>query len=767
MKKQFFSKTLAMMLALMMVIALIPMSTLVVSAATLTEDNLDDDVITIMNEADWNVVANADKDFAGQTIKLGDDITFTEAAPVLFKHANGFKGTFYGCGKTVSGTAVDGINLIATKVVGGTIDGSDGAENSTLKMTVSGFTVDTTASTGVSNATIIAGTIQDGTTVANIQVNSCSVLTMNSGSKDTAGNCIAIVVGTIDNSGSNKNYSIVSNCTVNNCTVDAKAQSGIVVGIVNGYGKVNSCTVTGTSEITANRGAVSAVVGKANGGATVEISGCTVGNQVQVKNNTVGSDYAVGLGMILGQAGKTSDITNGSVSISECTAYGSIKAKNWDAKNPVAAGGLVGMVNVSGECDIKDNTLNVLINYESGNAVVYMGGVVGHVMASAVISNCDVEAKIVASNSAAGGIVGYNTARASSSLSISGCNVTGYIYEKFDGSGSPALGGIIGSGSSASDATAAASINGKSTIEKCHVNMNIFALSTSKKIGGIIGKWGYSVWNSAEKKTDYYDMPVTLTINDCLVEGTYDTRSAGIIYEYVAKKSTLNVSNVVVSANMGQETFNSSTKTATTTKDVTTIGSGSKVYIGALNSAVSSSLAAHSYSNNYTTVGSYTSYGFTTIPNTAEFIDGLIKFENETTDDKIVEIRDHYNCNLVQVTTDGTFAIRFISSTAIELKDTDVLEMSVEATLGDENRTFKSNNKDKPAEFGPFASLKAYGDTQIVNASEYGAKQFCAIIVKGIPMEDASTLEFTITLTLNEVQVATCVGTIPAAAFAA
>ena len=888
MKKNFFSRVTAVLLTLIMVLTLIPMSSLGVfaEAATLTEDNLDDAEIVIMNEADWNVVANADKDFADQTIKLGADITFTEAAPVLFKHADGFKGTFYGCGKTVSGTALTGLNLIAVKVVsGGIIDGSDGTENNKLSMTITGFTCNVTSAKVAFASGALSGTAK----VSNIKVSDCSISSTTSQG--------AFIVGDVINDNSYTNgkdvtdddtfasiCATVSNCIVENCEGSFKSQSGMIVASTSTKGCVliTDCKVTGNSVLEAHtQAAVGMMIGKMNDNTNVKIVRCQTDSTAKVIAKGVGKDFAVGAGMFVGNANafvqtkygmlriydsvvsgtvisdttaaggvvgsimvnKTSvidncdvDVTvtssdsNGyvggvigafypsksastSLTISDCdvnitipassdtvsatksiaggiignyvgtstagkggilnindcnvetdftvtdgnvsggivgaSTLGAVDALNVSGCNVTAAintnklsGGVVGQFTGSGDSCMNISECDVAVNITTNN--VASGGVVGQVTGSGSstlrVSNCDVATDITTSNAATGGVLGTTFMTDTASFTVSSCKVTGKINETSTGGGSPALGGILGIGNAASEAAAAAA-TGTNTIEKCHINMEITAGASSKKIGGIIGKWGYSTWDSANSKTNYYVMPVTLNVTDCLVEGNYGAnRTGGVMFEYVAKNSKLNVSNVIVTATVA------------------------KVWINTLNDSIKNTMTSNVCENNYTTISGTTTAGFTVIPNTDEFIDGLIKFENETTDDKIVEIRDHYNCNLVQVTTDGTFAIRFISSTAIELKDTDVLEMSVSATLDGVTKTFESSNS---AEFGPFESLKAYGDTQTVNASEYGAKQFFAIIIKGIPMEDASTLEFTITLTLNGTQVDTCTGTIPAAAFAA
>ena len=710
MKKAFFSKITALFLSLVMVAVMVPLGAVNVFAVADVDTTADTVIIDSVD--DWKAVASSGKDFAGQTVKLDADIAFgNEAAPALFAT---LKGTFLGNGKTVSGTALSGKNLIATTVDGGTIDGEG--------MTISGFIYNTTNN---QNVAIVAGTLNAGSAVKNITVDGCSITT----DKSLAG----FIVGVANGTDFNNNKALVENCSVVNCTASFAHQSGFIVGAVTKYVTIKECDVS-NSTLVSSSAAVAAILGKMNGGTHADISDCTVGSDVSITCNNISDGYAECTGMVVGLAGydvenlsdgavKMKDVgTNGSLSITNCTVNGTIIAANTKGVN-TSVGGVVGAIGLKGESVISGNTVNVTITAPSGKA--YVGGIIGSSAAILTVSENTVQATITSPNNATGGVIGYYAGQGSNAFTVSKCKISGVVYETANGGGSPRIGGVVGR---VVENTVSAS-TGKNTIAQCDVAFDMYASCQYAKLGGVIGSWG----NSA--------MDATLSICDCYVGSVLAVSStggkgAGVVSEVKAKNVT--VESVLVAATMTQTTFDTTNKTFAKVDNNNTVWN--KTVGALLFNSKSSEVATPAVTNCYTTIDGDNA-SFLEISN-EEILSNLVKYDAKGF---IERVNDYVRCGLVQVSNavNGSYMVRFIGTSIFD--NVESAHMKVTATLGDDVRVFE-------ADCTAYDVLTAHTTaTQIASvASEsFGAEKFVAVTVNGIPAASANEIVFDIELTVT------------------
>ncbi len=737
MKKGFFSKTILLFLALVMVALMVPMGAIGVFAETADVD-VTAETVVIDSVADWEAVAAVTGDtFEGQTVSLGADINFgSESAPVLF---DTFSGTFLGNGHTVSGTAMIDQNIIASVVTGGIIDGSDGTENSDKMMTISGFTYN---STGKTTIAMVVGTLNAASAVKNVKVDSCKITS----DKSLASFVVSTAVGT-DFEG---NKALVSNCMVTNCIAKFTHQSGLVVGGVTKYVTIENCSVS-TSSITSSAAAVGAILGKMNGGTYADISGCIIASDVTITSTSISDGYGEGCGMVVGLAGYDMDSfketetknvytvvmssngvgSKGYLSISGCTVNGTITAgnnlskKDSDGKDiytNTSVGGVVGAIGLKEGTEIFGNTVNVTITAPSGKA--YVGGIVGSSASKLNIYENTVNATITSSNNATGGVIGYYAGQGANSIIVSRCNISGIVYETANGGGSPRIGGIIGR---VVKNTVSAS-TGANKVEKCDIALDVYSSCQYSKIAGIIGSWG----NEA--------MSATLGISDCnissvlAVSNSNKPKPAGIAAEI--KSAGLTVDGVIVAATMATTTYNSTNKTfGTVNENNTVIALGNLAF-----SNVSSGISTPQTTNCYTTVKAAKQTGFVVVEN-ADVLANLIKRDSKNF---IESVNDYVRCGLVQVSNevDGKYMVRFIGTSIFN--DIESAHMKITATLGAETKVFEADCEayDVLTAHGTAAQIKR------VASESFGAEKFVAITVSDIPAASANDIVFDIELTV-------------------
>ena len=153
-------------------------------------------VITIKDVTDWNTFATqcsgSNNYFSGVTVKLANDIDFFGVSNDNFKQLSDFKGTFDGCGHTISG-------LVATSYCGLFDDLNGTVKNVTISD--SKFAV---------SAKIFTGVI------------------------------------------ANYNYGVIDNCHIKNTTIkntDLKSRIGGIAGRMVLYGEIKNCTVYADSKV--------------------------------------------------------------------------------------------------------------------------------------------------------------------------------------------------------------------------------------------------------------------------------------------------------------------------------------------------------------------------------------------------------------------------------------------------------------------------------------------------------------------------------------
>ena len=743
MKKGFFSKTISLFLALVMVALMVPMGAIGVFAQTADVD-VNADTVVIDSVADWKAVAAVTGDtFEGQTVSLGADINFgSNEAPVLF---DTFSGTFLGNGHTVSGTAMTDQNIIASVVTGGTIDGKGTSNKS---MTISGFTYNLK---GKSTVAIVAGTLNSASTVKNVNVDNCKITS----DKSLAG----FVVSTASGTDFEDNAALVSNCSVTNCTASYTHQSGLVVGGVSGYVTIKDCSVS-ASTLSASKAAVGAILGKMNGGTYANISGCTIASDVTINSTSIDDGYAEGCGMVVGLAGYDIDAykqdsntgyysvimntngvgTKGALSISGCTVNGTINAGNALSKKSgvddagkdtyvtanTSVGGVVGAIGLKEENKIFGNTVNVTITAPSGKA--YVGGIVGSSAAKLNIYENTVNATITSPNNPTGGIIGYYAGQGANNLTVSKCNVSGVIYETANGGGSPRIGGIIGRvvKNTVSEST------GANEVENCNIDIDVYSSCKFSKVAGIIGSWG----NEA--------MSATLSISDCYIgsilamSNSNKPKPAGIAGEI--KTAGLSVDGVIIAATMATTTATIVDKIVETfspvEEDASKIANGNVAY-----SSISSGCTPTTV-NCYTTVAGTTAAGFAVVEN-ADILANLVKRDSNNF---IESVNDHVRCNLVQIsnknTADDTYLIRFIGATIF----TDITEahMAVTVTTTEGAKTFE-------ADCTVYDVLTGYNGTGVetYTATDFGANKFVAIVIKDMPANLLDGAVISVSLAIN------------------
>ena len=213
-------------------------------------------------------LVNSGTTFAGQTVKLGADITLTAADWDAIGNSadHAFAGTFDGNGKTVSGLSV-------TDITGG-YEGLFGHNDGTVKnVTVSGsITATGSGSDGVSGVVgVNDGTVQGATNNVAISITGGSdsyavggVVGQNNGTVSQSVNNAAVTNSKATGGVVGRSYStdsslgLIAECVNNGTVTGTYGQKDQIGGIVGGLGdKNNTATTYGTVINSYNTGAVS------------------------------------------------------------------------------------------------------------------------------------------------------------------------------------------------------------------------------------------------------------------------------------------------------------------------------------------------------------------------------------------------------------------------------------------------------------------------------------------------------------------------------
>ena len=698
MKKIFSKKTLSAFLAAIMVLAMIPMGMISAVAETRTLPTVPDGATVIDSAAKWNELAG--------TITEGDvvltaNIDFEEIpAETLFVN---FTGTFNGNGNTISGTSVDGNNLIATALEDGTI----------TNVTIDGFTITGTAN----NASLVAGSVKGEAVISYITANNCTV---NAASYNDSG----ILIGT-----ATEFIGTINNCNLISCDGSFSVSSAGILGSVSSGSTdftISNCSVSADSTNTSTikgSGSIGAIIGKINGGPTVNISNCNITNNVKVEYNGTQLDYETGNGLILGQAGTS---TSGSIglTIQNCTVEGEIDANITNKYSHV--GGMVGML---GQADgytakFNNNTVNATVKALRGN----IGGIIGSFY-----------------------IVGTTGA-----FNIDRCNVAGSISDYVDNSWSGGgVAGIVGCVWAKANAT---SVN---SITNCNVTATIASTSSKSGLGtaGIVGSYGMKAFE--DNNTGNTWMKTTLNVNNCYIGSEISKYSnaksaagngvGGVVGFCCANGTTINVSDVIFNASFPKNTGTDAT--------------GAGLILSASWAASSLSVNTRNcYSinarNMYSSIKNIKVNGSSVnIEKGASYSDDTLKIITAEQATALVSKNNGYINGVagglvgtmkaqVSNVVDGKYIIRFVMPAYTE--NMSGITMTIKVKNGDtEVHTYEipCTMWDKLTGYDGRTGFTEY------TPSTYGAKKLLAGAIVGVPTDANYTFEISTTFTVNDVEI--------------
>lgn len=353
--------------------------------------------------------------------------------------------------------------------------------------------------------------------------------------------------------------STVSNCTV---TADLSSNSDSFGGIVGeNYGKVKKCTVIGNLSQTGSTNGTAGIVGQCYSAEEISVEDCRYsGNITSVGKNTAG---------IVGRKAE------GNSTISGCVASG---------------------------------------NYSLTGSQDQVGGIIGGIVCSCTVKNCESYANVSSGTARAGGIVSYYCC-AGGKLVIDGCIVRGNVK------GASCVGGIVGE---LSDNAKTGNNQTVWIVNSACIGSAIESTGTNTNgnplVGGLIGSAVENV-NSLFQLINCVSRPSTINIPSgiafpcpaglvgtnnpganagaCAIYGCYTTikesdflvggssaaapSQYGAIVGNVARAGKLTVSHTYYDATCSRKYGNSAPGTET---DVTTISSAADL-LGKLNAAVS------------------------------------------------------------------------------------------------------------------------------------------------------------------------------------
>ena len=385
-----------------------------------------------------NAVAGGNKTLNARLTQNAGTLSLSASTISAFNSIEGYKGTFDGNGKTLSGLTkplfddLQGVvkNLTLNSTINTTstdrywgifakrvipsleVDDVPGLQN----CTASGSII-WTPSSAIESYMSLGGLVGDnkGGTITGC-TNNASVTFASSGVTHTNQPSVGGVVGRTQKGGDLKTQGEISNCT-NNGTVTVAAQfsQGAYIGGVLGYQvekaeTMSGCTNHGLVKVTSTfstSGALhlAGVVGLAKG---------TVENCTNASDGVVTSE-ACSVSSYLCQGGVVGRL-NGSYTYSSLTNAGTVNVAALGGSTARLIGGVVGRCNEGATLDGVTNSGNINYTAEATNDT-YIGGVVAHnVQNDIILENCSSTGGTLtvsnASNSGAlyvGGVVGYST----------------------------------------------------------------------------------------------------------------------------------------------------------------------------------------------------------------------------------------------------------------------------------------------------------------------------------------------------------------------
>ena len=532
---------------------------LLVSDATLRYFKMIDDID--MSGIIWvplNNTADANKKFSkyiyfdgnGHTISNISTSTTPAAYPSVFGVLNG----------TVTNLTVDHATIYPgpstsggnSAVIGGYIGSSDCTVTPAVtNVTITNSTVGTSSEKGGNYNGIIAGRVSKAeTTFSNITISDCEVA-----STSTVGGLISTVSASMTISGTNsitntnvsgagngtggfvgdvnavltmsgctytggtvkgggrytggmlgqvRNYmSVISNCSVEDATIDATAvtstdpRSGGFVGILNASATIKGCRVgTEMQKVTLELGTPSAADTKLNCGGFAGCSYGTITKNGDVRSKAFvtitcsnpsseeNSGYTLNLGGFTGYHSGTIEYADANVTMTgTCGKYvggfcglltgGTIRYSSvaGSVSGNLATGGFVGYANGTNGNTLTECSSSATVTRTGTWGIAY--GVFAGIVDNAQIVKCSATAKIDVNANYVGGFIGSIETSKDKTASITKCWSTGNV-----GSSSAQCGGFI--------ARIAANTNGTVTIQDCYETGNLTGGNQRK--GGFIAQ---------------------------------------------------------------------------------------------------------------------------------------------------------------------------------------------------------------------------------------------------------------------------------------
>lgn len=433
-------------------------------------------ISTAVQLTDFSTQVNGGTSYAGNYIKMTNDIIAPAGFISIGNSNNPFKGNFNGAGYEIIGLYINKGSVNYQGLFGYADTGSV-IKDVNISGSVGGAD-QTGAVAGYTNGLITRCTVNCPVTVnwksdhggiagyggADSVISDCTVLSNVEGT-----NCVGGIVGYTEGK--------VIDCNSNGALSGFSKVGGIAGYAAGTSSEIRNCTFSGS--VTANSAPVGGIVGQTDG----LIAGCTMDGSVQGNSGTIGG--------IAGYAAGSASL------ISDCTVSGSVKA----------AGGYGYVGGVAGKTDGKITGCVAECSVEASGQH-YVGGVAGSASTGSEISNSSSSGDISGTGKV-GGIAGYTDGE------ISICINTGNV----NGGGSGHAGGVAGeagNNGTVSNSFNSGSVSGggqgnvggivgyASSDTVVHHNLNKGEVEGNKPVGSVIGNSvdPDNVWNNY-----YYDYP--------------------------------------------------------------------------------------------------------------------------------------------------------------------------------------------------------------------------------------------------------------------
>ena len=391
--------------------------TVAITEATLSEVN---GVYTVSTEADWTALVNKASDYAGKTVVLNADITFTAANATLAT----FAGKLDGNGHTLKGVTQP---LIATLNGGATIQNLiiDGASIDAPTVEMLGAianVVNVTADIALTNVALKDSTVSNVTSTI-----------------DNDKTCAGGLLGRVD---SGTATLTLTNCTVSGTVAGKQYAAGLIA-----VASINKCTVVfenckNSANLTVqDKPAYNIYIGGFLGYAKlkdISVKNCENAGNITV-NSSIATNMDVYTGGFIGR-------NRGAITMQDCVNTGDVSVKMSQSRN-ANIGGFLGHTDTGAASFTSCVNYGDLENAEGSTATEYVGGFVGYVSIATTVTACVYYGDLSANNSSynatntpysgcVGGIAGLST---TATLTVNSSYNMGDVYSK-----DAWAGGIVG-----------------------------------------------------------------------------------------------------------------------------------------------------------------------------------------------------------------------------------------------------------------------------------------------------------------------------------